>query len=134
MIVRKLNSSDYDDILVGWWKQWRWTPPSKDFLPEDGEGGWIVYDGDIPVCAGFNYITNSKTGWCEFIISNFDYKDKEKRKQALATLIATINKFFEIQGCKYIFTSVKNESLISAYEESGFQRGSNKCLEMVKII
>ena len=28
--IRKLNPSDYDDVLVGWWKDWGWTPPAKD--------------------------------------------------------------------------------------------------------
>ena len=78
--IRKLNSLDYDSILVKWWKDWRWTAPPKDFLPENGEGGFIVYDNDIPVCAGYIYMTNSKVGWCDWIISNFEYKNKKKRK------------------------------------------------------
>ena len=78
--VRKLNTTDYDDILVGWWKGWKWTPPTRDFLPENGEGGFIVLDGDTPVCAGFVYITNSKVAWCEFIISNPNYKDHRKKR------------------------------------------------------
>ncbi len=58
--IRKLNSTDYDEVLVGWWKDWGWEPPAKDFLPDDGEGGFLVLDEDIPVCAGFIYVTNSK--------------------------------------------------------------------------
>ena len=38
--IRKLNSTDYDNILVEWWKDWGWDAPAKDFLPDDGEGGW----------------------------------------------------------------------------------------------
>ena len=60
MEVRKLNSEDYDSILVKWWKDWRWTAPPKDFLPNNGEGGFIVYDKGTPVCAGYMYVTNSK--------------------------------------------------------------------------
>ena len=58
--IRKLNSTDYDEILVKWWNDWGWKAPAREFLPEDGEGGIILFDGDIPVCAGFMYITNSK--------------------------------------------------------------------------
>lgn len=132
MTIRKLKSSDYDEILVNWWKSWKWTPPSRDFLPENGEGGFIVYDGDTPVCAGFNYLTNSKVGWCEFIISNFKYKDKEKRKEAITILINTIDGVLKISGCKYVFTSVKNKSLIETYKELGYTEGSSNSLEMVK--
>jgi hypothetical protein len=85
--IRQLNKYDYNSILIDWWKDWRWEAPPKDFLPDDGSGGYIVYDGDIPVCAGFIYITNSKVGWCDWIISNFNYKDRKKRKKALVELI-----------------------------------------------
>ena len=71
--IRKLNSTDYDNTLVGWWKDWGWEPPAKDFLPDDGESGLIVLDNDVPVCAGFIYITNSKAAWVDWIISNKKY-------------------------------------------------------------
>ena len=38
----------------------------------------MVLDGETPVCAGFVYITNSKVAWCEFIISNPNYKNHRK--------------------------------------------------------
>lgn len=134
MYIRKLETNDYEDILVKWWKDWRWEPPLKDLLPDNGEGGWIVYDGETPVCAGFNYITNSKVGWSEFIVSNFDYKNKKKRKEAINLLILTINKFLQINGCKYVYTSLKNKSLVGIYKDLGYQEGSNNCLEMIKKI
>ena len=81
--IRKLNKTDYEDTLVKWWSDWRWTAPRKDFLPDDGEGGFILYDGDIPVCAGYIYLTNSRVGWCDWIISNFEYKNKKKIEKRL---------------------------------------------------
>ena len=52
--IEPLQEGDYEDILCKWWKDWRWTPPSKDFLPENGTGGFMVFDSGTPVCAGFN--------------------------------------------------------------------------------
>ena len=40
--INELNPSDYDEVLVNWWKEWGWTPPPKEFLPEDGQGGIMV--------------------------------------------------------------------------------------------
>eukprot|EP01050_Picozoa_sp_SAG11_P037920 SAG11_NODE_15206_length_585_cov_1.479424_2_plen_83_part_01 len=76
-----LQHEDYDNILKGWWKDWGWEAPSRDFLPQDGQGGIMVWDGDTPVCAGFLYNTNSKVAWVDWIISNKEYK--ESRKEAL---------------------------------------------------
>ena len=88
--IRKLQSSDYEDTLFGWWKDWGWEAPLKDFLPDDGEGGLIVLDEDIPVCAGFIYVTNSKVAWVDWIISNKNYREKSKRQQAINLLIESL--------------------------------------------
>ena len=129
-----LKETDYDNILCGWWEDWRWTPPSKEFLPEDGKGGFIVYDGDTPICAGFMYLTNSKAVWCDWIISNISYKDRQKRKEALELLIKTISDKAELLGMKYIYALIKNQPLIQIYKKVGFIEGSTYTQEMIKKI
>ena len=132
--IRPLQEKDYEDILCGWWKDWRWTPPSKDFLPEDGMGGFIVYDGDTPICAGFMYITSSKATWCDWIISNLKYKDRQKRKEALELLVKTISDKAENLGKKYVYALIKNKPLINVYKKIGFIEGSTYTHEMIKKI
>ena len=65
--IVKLKPTDYEEILSGWWNDWRWTPPSKNFLPENGTGGLILYDDNVPVIAGFIYNTNSDVAWADWI-------------------------------------------------------------------
>ena len=130
--IRKLNKTDYDNILLKWWKDWRWTAPPKDFLPDDGEGGFIVYDKDVPVCAGYIYITNSKVGWCDWIISNFNYKDKTNRKKALNELIKILTHTLELSDCKYSYALIKSDSLIERYKENGYIEGDKYTKEMIK--
>jgi hypothetical protein len=86
--ARKLTDNDYE-LLVGWWKWWRWTPIPKNFLPDNGTGGIMIEKNNIPVVAGFIYYTNSDAVVVEWIISNPDYKDKN-RKQAIEVLLNTI--------------------------------------------
>jgi len=130
--LRKLNSTDYEDILVGWWKDWEWTAPPKDFLPENGEGGVIIFDGEVPVCAGFMYATNSKVAWIEFVISNKQY-DRENRKEALALLIDTLNNVCSNGGFKYGYSILHSKSLIETYESLGYVKGDSNFFEMIKI-
>ncbi len=132
--IRILNENDYSDILLGWWNDWKWTAPQKDFLPSDGQGGMIVYDGDIPICAGFLYITNSKVCWVDWIISNKSYTEKENRYNAIMFLIDTLSQVGENNGCKYIYALIKNPSLIKKYEQLGFVKGDSYTSEMIKTI
>jgi hypothetical protein len=121
-------------VLSSWWKDWRWTPPPRDFLPQDGTGGLMVSKNGVDVCAGFIYFTNSKTAIIEFIVSNFQYKNKD-RKEAIEFLINTLTEVAkETNGCKYIYTSLKNESLINSFSACGYQKGSTGCIEMIKTL
>lgn len=132
MEIRKLNANDYEDILVDWWKDWGWTPPQKDFLPEDGTGGLIVYDGDTPVCAGFIYITNSSVCWVDWIISN--KKHKENRRDAINLLIESLTNIGKLSGSKYAYALIKNNSLIKTYESFGYTKADSYTSEMIKIL
>jgi hypothetical protein len=132
--IRFLQPEDYDNILVGWWKGWRWTPPAKDMLPQDGAGGLIVSIDKVDVCAGFIYFTNSKTVWIEYIVSNPEFKDRDSRVIALDTLIYTLTDIAKDKGYKFAYTSLKSNPLIERYEACGYQLGSSGCQEMIKLL
>lgn len=134
LIIKELSETDYDDILVGWWKQWGWEPPKRDFLPNDGKGGIIVYDDDTPICAGFMYLTNSKVAWVDWIISNKEYTKKLQRRDAIKLLVSALTEICKKSGSKYSYALIKNESLIGMYEELGYIKGDSYTNEMIKIL
>ena len=68
--------------------------------------------GDTPICAGFMYLTNSKTVWCDWIISDLKYKDRENRRNALNLLVKTITDEAQSLGKKYVYALIKNKPLI----------------------
>ena len=130
--IRPLNSCDYSETLVGWWKDWSWEAPKRDFLPDDGTGGFIVYDGDTPVCACFIYVTNSKVAWADWIISNKSYTDKKGREHSLKLLLLSLTNACKLSGCKFVYALIKNDSLISKYEDLGYVKGDSYQTEMIK--
>lgn len=131
--IRRLDTKDYEK-LTKWWEDWRWVPPAQDFLPEQGTGGVMVSTHASDVCAGFLYFTNSKVCWLEFIVSNFEVKDKKIRKEAIQALIGALENIARQKGFKYIYTVVKNESLENAYKQAGYGNGSKKVNELFKIL
>lgn len=134
MYIRELNESDYDNILVAWWKQWGWEPPQRDFLPDNGKGGIIVYDQDTPICAGFMYITNSKVAWVDWIISNKEYTKKPHRKDAIKLLVSTLTGICKNTGSKYVYALIKSRHLIETYEQLGYIKGDRYTSEMIKLL
>ena len=134
LYIRELQDTDYENILVGWWQQWGWEPPQKDFLPNDGKGGIIVYDDETPVCAGFMYITNSKVAWVDWIISNKEYTKKPQRKDAIKLLVSALTEICKNTGSKYVYALIKSQSLIGTYEELGYIKGDSYTSEMIKVL
>jgi hypothetical protein len=132
--LRPLNKDDYDKTLLGWWNDWGWEAPTKDFLPDNGKGGLIVLDGKTPVCAGFIYVTNSKVSWVDWIISNKNYRKYPERKDALKVLIESLTNICKDLGSKYTYALLKHEGLIKTYEELGYTRGDSYTTEMIKAL
>ena len=131
--VRLLEEGDYDNTLLKWWQAWKWDAPAKDFLPEEGLGGMMVSKDGIDICAGFLYFTNSKAAWSEFIISNHDYREKD-RGDAIKVLLDALSEMGRWRGAKYVFTSLNNRNLIEKYKDCGYIPGSTGCTEMIKIL
>lgn len=130
---RWLEESDYEQ-LCQWWKAWRWTPPHKELLPDNGKCGVMVSKDGVNICAGFIYFTNSKFAIIEYIISNFEIKDKPTRKEALNKLIDTLHKIGKSNGFKMAFTSVKDENLKNVYVNRGYIEGTKNSTEMIKLL
>ena len=129
--IKPLSDNDYDNILCAWWKDWKWTAPKKDFLPDMG---YMVYYNDKPICAGYMYVTNSNVVLLEWIISNFKFKDRKIRKEALLMLVETITSLAGSLGKKYVYSLLKSKSLIELYEDLGYMRGGTNGTEMIKKI
>jgi len=126
-----LQHEHYDTILKGWWKDWEWEAPNRDFLPQDGAGGIMVWDGDTPVCAGFLYNTNSKVAWVEFIISNKEYRLKPNRDESIKQLLDSLISVAKNMDKKYLFANNNNPSLVNHFTGKGFNVGAKNQTEFV---
>lgn len=127
--IRLLKDKDYPTLLK-WWMFWRFPAPKKEYLPDNGCGGIMVYKENIEICAGYLFFTNSKMAWLEYIVSNNEYKDKD-RKDALSFLINELTQIAKAKGFEIVFTSVKNENLKKRYLECGYSIGSENTTEMI---
>lgn len=131
--VRRLEESDWN-TLKSWWEKWpEWTVPAKDSLPDNGTGGFIVESNNEPVVAGFVYLSNSKTVFLEWIISNPEYRDND-RKTTIELLITAIEFVVKDQGYKYVITLGRNKSLVETHKKLGYHVDDLKSHEMVKIL
>ncbi len=128
--ARKLTEQDYS-MLVDWWKWWRWSPPSKNLLPNNGTGGIIIEKNNIPVVAGFLYFTNSEMVLLEWIVSNPKYKESD-RKDAIEMLISVSEQVCRKENKKYMFTIGRSKHLRETHEKLGWSVDTKSSYEIIK--
>lgn len=131
LTVRRINDTDYEEILVKWWSDWGFEVIPKDFL---SDYGLIVYDNDVPVCAGFIYVTNSSVALVNWIISNKEYRKKPERNIALDMLIEKLTYLCKEGGFKYVFVNNNNKLLIERFVNHGYKIGVSDSTELIKIL
>ena len=131
--IRRLTDSDYN-TLTKWWKSWpEWTPPTRDFLPENGKGGLIVEKDNKSIVAGFIYLTNSKTALLEWIVSDPKYRESD-REEAIELLISASENVCKELGYKYIFSIGRTKRLIEKHKKLGWHVDNIASYEIVKIL
>ena len=129
--IRRLEDKDWD-TLVSWWDSWpEWQTPPKDFLPDNGKGGFIVEKNNTPIVAGFMYFTNSEGVLLEWIVSNPSYRD-EDRQDAIEFLILTSEEYIKANGKKYIFSIGRNKHLIETHKKLGYHVDTKVSHEIIK--
>lgn len=130
--VRALEESDWEN-MSSWWKWWRWPEVSKDTLPLNGCGGLMVYKDETPIVAGFLYLSNSKVAWLDWIVSNPNYRQQD-RKQALETLISSLEEVARQQGYSIIISIARNKHLIETHKKLGYSVDETPSYEISKKI
>lgn len=130
---RLLTEHDYP-VLCQWWRDNRFTPPAREMLPDLGAGGFMVDNEGLEICAGFLYMTNSNMAWIEYVVANFQVKNRKLRREALKYLIEQLGQYAKNAGYRIAFTSLKNEHLKKRYMDVGYMIGTENTTELVKIL
>ncbi len=131
--ARILQDEDWD-TLCKWWNSWpKWVNPPKSFLPDNGKGGLMVEKNGKPIVAGFLYLTNSDAVLLEWIVSDPEYRDKD-RKQALELLITSAEDTCKALGKVHMFSIGRNKHLIETHKKLGWTVDSEPSHELIKNI
>lgn len=132
LTVRALQESDWD-TLQEWWAKWNWPIVAKDMLPLNGCGGLMICKDNQLIAAGFLYLSNSKVAWLDWIISNPEYKESD-RKAALILLIDSLEEVAKQQNYSIIISIARNKSLINIHRGLGYTIDENPSYEISKKI
>ena len=132
LLVRNLIEHDYE-FISKWWEWWRWKVIPREMLPENGLSGLMVEKNGIRIVSGFIYMTNSTGAMLEWIVSNPDYREKD-RKYAIELLIDTAEEYCKGLGFNYMFSIGRSKHLIETHKKLGWSVDKNPSYEIMKKI
>jgi N-acetylglutamate synthase-like GNAT family acetyltransferase len=112
--IRKIETKDYKYINK-WWVEQGFKPVSLDVLPMQGLGG-LVIEKQKPIAVAYLYLTNSKMGYIDNLISDPKYISKDRFNVILELIAACKQMAVEI-GCLDVWAITNSEGIIKRCEK-----------------
>ena len=114
MDIRNISPDDWDTLI-------KWgIDKDKDLLPKDGTVGLMVHVENLPIAAGFIYLTNSKLAFINDIIYDKN-KDKKLLHNSLDLLIVAFEQTLKELGFKTVVIINTDEMLNNSYKALGWK-------------
>ena len=109
--IRPVTIED-SDILTEWWESYNhMLVPSLELLPENGQGGLVIEKEGKMIAAAFIYLTNSDMGYIDFLVSDPNYKGKD-RFEIITMLIEACSELAIELGCRIIWAMTTYDGVI----------------------
>jgi len=115
--IRKIQLEDYE-FIDRWWDEQGFVPLEKDILPMNGLGG-IIIEKDKPIAAAYLYLTNSKVGYIDNLITDPKYVSKD-RFDIILMLIRACEQMANDVGCLEIWAMTESEGIIQRCKALGY--------------
>ena len=134
LVFRSFNDKDYVTVFK-WWDWW-WGKNKgieREILPHN-DCCYIIFKNNIPVASGFLYIDkNAPIGYLTFVVSNPEYKEKDRRV-IIEQLIINTEKEAKSQGIKFIFTVCEGIHMQDIHNRLGWTISKAPSYETFKYI
>ena len=114
LLVRKIETKDYKYINK-WWVEQGFKPVSLDVLPMQGLGGLII-EKQKPIAVAYLYLTNSKMGYIDNLISDPKYISRD-RFNIILQLIAACKQMAIQTGCLDVWAVTNSKGIIKRCKE-----------------
>ena len=119
--VREITIEDYTTINK-WYKQRGELRPKSSILPNGGLGGFVVEKDKKLVAVIYFYITNSKMGYFDFLMSDPNYREKD-RSEIIMMLFQYSTKIAIGAGCECVFVTTAVTGVVDKMKELGVREG-----------
>jgi hypothetical protein len=113
--VRAIKEEDYE-FINEWWKDTSFNPPPRELLPENGLHGLMICKNKKPIACTYIYLTNSKMAYSDYLISNPDYKSRDRFEIITKLMAASVETAYSLGVLDFWFIT-NNKNMIKRCKE-----------------
>ena len=115
--IRPIKEEDYK-FINKWWEQIGKEPPPRSLLPENGLHGLMACKDGRPIVCTYLYLTNSKFGYCDYMISDINYKGRDRFNIVLKLMDMSIGTAWKL-GCEDFWFITKSKGMLKRCKALG---------------
>ena len=115
--IRPIKEEDYT-LINSWWEMIDKSPPPRRLLPENGLHGLMACKDGRPIVCTYLYLTNSKFGYCDYMISDTSYKGRDRFDIVLKLMNMSIGTAWQL-GCEDFWFITKNKRMLERCKALG---------------
>ena len=130
--IRQITVEDYAYINK-WYKQIGIHQPKSSILPNNGLDGFVIEKNKRLLAAFYLYLTNSKMGYFDFLISDPNYKGKD-RFDIIQILLDECVRRAHALGCSFIWCTSTERGVLERCKKSGFHVVEPKENIIIKVL
>ena len=116
-------------MLAGWWKARSWLAVPEEYLPEIG---YVIYEDEFPVLAGFLYFPSKTLAWTDWMVANPE-ATKEQKDKAFPILFDLVESVAKEMGALVMFTGArKGHPYQKRAQTAGFDVADEEMVHLYK--
>lgn len=117
--IRNVTVEDYT-TLIKWWESYEDVEvPDSGLLPNNGLGGFVVEKEGKIRAAAYLYLTNSDIGYVDFLISDPNYKNRD-RYEMIIDLINVCSEVAIEEGCRVVWAMTTYDGVVKRCKDLGY--------------
>ena len=117
MNIRRVTKEDYK-IINSWYLGHNHAKPLLKNLPNNGLGG-LILEKDKPIAVAYIYTTNSSMGYIDFLMSDPNYKGKDRYDIILELFKACTQEAYDL-GCETVWAQSSIKGVTKRAKEIGW--------------
>ena len=117
MNIRRVTKEDYN-IIDSWYLGYNRAKPLLKNLPNNGLGG-LILEKDKPIAVAYIYTTNSSMGYIDFLMSDPNYKGKDRYDIILELFKACTQEAYDL-GCETVWAQSSIKGVTKRAKEIGW--------------